>query len=133
MRLLWQTAVLVTLLTVPGLSATLYSNGAIKGTGGGNAIGNAGVEVTDSFVISSSSTVTGVSNVGLLVGPGNAPGGHVTWVISTAIDGGGSVLASGTNAALSSSFLFVNASGYWVYFASFSVSSVALTAGTPAE
>ena len=56
MRLLWQAA-LVTMLTVPGWSDVLYSNGPINGSVNAYVISGAN-EVSDSFVISANSTVT---------------------------------------------------------------------------
>jgi len=109
----------------------LYTDGAINGTIGAYDI-NASFsdEVTDSFTISSSSTVTGVSNIGLWVFSGDTLE-TLSWVISTSPDGGGTVEGSGAGVTLTKSlFLSDNSFGYDVYSASFSVSSVVLSAGT---
>ncbi|MGD1092330.1 MAG: hypothetical protein ABSB35_10095 [Bryobacteraceae bacterium] len=130
MRPLWQAAVLVSLLSVPGWSTTiLYSNGPINGSLGAYPIGyEVDFTVTDSFVISSSSTVTGISNIGLWDNPYNPPINELNWVISTSPDGGGSVLGFANGATLSNTYLFYN--GAAVYSASFSVNNLSLSAGT---
>jgi hypothetical protein len=129
MRLLWQAA-LVTMLTVPGWSDVLYSNGPINGSVNAYVISGAN-EVSDSFVISANSTVTGVSNIGLWVQGSGIPNTPLAldWVISTAPNGGGTVEDSGSGASLTSSAFVLNAP-YEVYSASFSVGSLGLAAGT---
>jgi len=139
MRLLSQAtllSMLLGLLSFPGWSAVLYSNGPINGTIDAhdiNSIPSGGsFETTNSFVISSTSTVTAVSNIGLWAA--NTPL-TVSWVISTAPAGGGTVMGSGSNVSLSTTFLkttsILTTSGFSsVYVASFSTGSVTLSPGT---
>jgi len=89
---------------------------------------NGGSEVTDSFVLSSDASVTGVSNVGLWVSNGDFPVA-LSWVISTAPDGAGTVEGSGAGVGLGASFLETVGS-FDIYAASFSTGAVALTPGT---
>jgi len=125
----WQAAALVSLLAVPAWSSVLYSDGGINGIIGANYI-NSGHEVSDSFTISSNSTVTMVSNVGLWTLNPDIPG-TVSWVISTSHDGGGTVEGSGSGVSLSTTFLELGQDpDYAIYSASFSVGSLALSAGT---
>jgi hypothetical protein len=120
-------AVLTSLVSVVGWGTTLYSNGAISQSIGGTMI-NGGFEVSDSFVLSTDAAVTGVSNVGLWVYTGDSPA-TLSWVISTAPDGGGTVESSGSGISLSTSFLST-VGIFDVYNASFSTGTVDLTAGT---
>jgi PEP-CTERM motif-containing protein len=100
--------VLSLMVAAPAFAATLYSNGAINGTiDAWNTC--CGFQVTDSFTISSSSTVTGFDG-GFWVAPGDTPV-HVDWSIGTAAFGSGS--GSGT-AALSNS-LFCAGCGFGFY------------------
>jgi hypothetical protein len=119
--------VVLSLMTVVGRGSTLYTNGPISGAIGGTSI-NQGFEVTDSFVLSFGSLVTGVSNIGLWVYTPDVPV-TLSWVISTAPDGGGTVEGSGAGVALSNSFV-ETVSSFDIYSASFSTGSVALSAGT---
>ena len=131
MQRIWQAAVLASLLSIPAWSTLLYTDGAINGTFSAYDINESySDEVTDSFTISSSSTVTGVSNIGLWVFTGDTPE-TLSWVISTSPDGGGTIEGSGAGVALTKSpFLSDNSFFYDVYSSSFSVSSVVLSAGT---
>jgi len=133
MRLLRQAA-LLSLLTVPGWSTILYNNGAINGTIAAHPI-NQSIEVTDSFVISSISTVMQVSGIGLWVDSSGSPDSpdipeELSWVVSTSPDGGGTVEGSASGVSLSTSFFGTVFSDYTIYSASFSVPSLTLAAGT---
>lgn len=125
----WQAVVLASVLSVPAWSTTLYTDGGIGDLLGGNYI-NEGYEISDSFTISSDSTVTTVSNVGLWVFNGDVPG-TLDWSISTSPDGGGTLEGSGSGVSLSTGF-FGDGGGttYTVYSASFPVGSLDLSAGT---
>jgi hypothetical protein len=131
MRLLRQ-VVLVSLLSVPAWSTTLYSNGAVNGATGGLDIDQPdGREVTDSFVISATSTVTQVSNLGLWTNSasGDSPL-ELSWVISTLPDGGGTVQGSASGEAFSSIVTFGTSGAFTVFSVSFAIPSVTLTPGT---
>jgi hypothetical protein len=116
MQRIWQAAVLASLLSIPAWSTLLYTDGAINGTFSAYDINESySDEVTDSFTISSSSTVTGVSNIGLWVFTGDTPE-TLSWVISTSPDGGGTIEGSGAGVALTKSpFLSDNSFFYDVY------------------
>jgi hypothetical protein len=126
-RLLWQAA-LLTLLTVPAWSATLYTDGPING-GSGGAFVCCSFETTDSFTIAADANATGVSNLGLWVPAGNTPT-LINWVISTAPDGGGTVEGSATGASFTSDTLHNVTGPYDVYNVAFSLGSIFLTPGT---
>jgi hypothetical protein len=126
-RLLWQAA-LVCLLTVPAWSTTLYSDGAINGSSGGEFV-CCGSETTDSFTIAANADATGVSNIGLWVTFGDTPL-LINWIISTAPDGGGTVEASASGVSLTTAFNNNVGTSYTVYNASFSLPSVLLGPGT---
>ena len=128
-RLLRQAA-LLTLLTVPAWSATLYSDGAING-GSGGAFVSGGSETTDSFSIAADANATSVSNVGLWITPQTSALLTINWLISTAPDGGGTVEGSATGASFTSDTLH-NTVGttYDVYNVSFSLGSIFLGPGT---
>lgn len=141
MRLLCQAAVLLSLLSVPGWSdQILYSNGGILGGATGTSYSIASPQpqsgVFDTFFISSDSTVTGISNIGLWVASGNTPL-SLSWAICLSIcaDLNGDplgVLASGSNVTLSSSRVQadVPAAGgpFDIFSASFSVNNLDLSA-----
>jgi PEP-CTERM motif len=126
MRLLSLVAV-VCALSVPGWSSLLYSNGAVNGTIFDTPVFHQR-EATDSFVLLSDATVTGVSNIGLWTNTGDTLN-TLSWVISTATDGGGTVLASATAIVPTLVPFGINGT-HTIYSAGFSVSSLALTAGT---
>jgi len=126
-RLLWQGA-LACLLTVPAWSTTLYSDGPINGTSGGDLV-CCGDEVTDSFVISAAADATGASNIGLWTFTGDTPL-LINWIISTAPDGGGTVEESASGVSLTTAFNNSAGGTYSVYNASFAIPSVFLTPGT---
>ncbi len=125
-----QAAVLASLAALPAWSNTvLYSDGAINGILGGNYI-NEGYEISDSFTISSGSTLDTVSNIGLWVDPADTPS-TLNWVISISPSGGGTVEGSGSGVSLSTSFLEDSADdNYAIFAASFSLGSLDLSAGT---
>jgi hypothetical protein len=141
MRLLCQAAVLLSLLSVPGWSdQILYSNGEILGGATGTSYSIASPQpqsgVFDTFFISSDSTVTGISNIGLWVASENTPL-SLSWAICLSIcaDSSGDplgVLASGSNVTLSSSIFQtgVPAAGgpFDIFSASFSVNNLDLSA-----
>lgn len=90
---------------------------------------NFGFEVTDSFTISSPSTIQGF-NFALWLEPGDTIS-SVDWAIGTSAFGTdlGSGTASGAN--LSSSFLFTNQYGYNIYEASVTGLNVHVIGGPP--
>ena len=108
----------------------LYSNGPVSGEVGGWTLYD-GYQVTDSFILSNPSTVTGVTFYSWSV-PGYTPPDTpltVDWEITTS-PLGGTVEASGTGAALTNVFLFTGRYGYSINSDSFSIPSVPLAAGT---
>jgi hypothetical protein len=127
MRIVWRVA-LVSVLTVPGWCSTLYSNGPIDGEDSAYTI-SGDVNVSDSFVISDDSIVTGASNIGLWVIEPYAPL-TLNWTISTSPAGGGTVEGSGSDVSLSTNFFGVSPDNHDVYSASFSIPSLDLAAGT---
>ncbi len=128
MRLLWQAAILC-LAVNSGRASTLYSNGSINGTAGAYTI-TGSINVSDSFVIASDSTILDVSNIGLWVSTETNAPLTLDWTISTAPAGGGTVEGSGTDVSLSTSFFGDTTPDDGVYSASFSVPSLNLAAGT---
>ena len=114
------------MVAAPAFAANLYSNGPINGTI--NAWNTCcGFLVTDSFNISSNSTVTGFDG-GFWVGPGDLPV-QVDWSIGTSAYG--NTLGSGT--AVLSNSLFCSGCGFGVYDIYTSTASglnVALLTGT---
>ena len=128
-------AIFLALLITPAWGDTLYSNGAIDGTVGAWTISTLGGTVwslSDSFTLTSDSTVTDLSNIGVWLLPGNTFT-SLDWIISTAPDGGGTVEDSASNAVPSTSTLLPPAYGqnfYSVFNVSFSVPDVSLAAGT---
>jgi PEP-CTERM motif len=123
--------VVLSLLPVPGWSAILYSNGPINGTINGydiNSIPAGGTfSISDSFTISSDSTVNEVSDIGLLAN--NIPLA-LSWVISTSPGGSGVVEAGESNADLATSFIGTTIYGLSLYSASFSVDGLDLSPAT---
>ena len=122
------TSVLLLALAVavcaPAGAITLYSNGPINGTI--NAWNTCcGFAVTDSFTISSNSTVTGFDG-GFWLGSGDTPV-QVDWAIGTSAFGNDK--GSGTS-ALSNVFFETNGFGYDIYTSTASGLSVALGPGT---
>jgi hypothetical protein len=123
MKTIYSLALLVTAL-VPASADVLYSNGPFNGTIGGFAI-NSDQAISDSFVLTSASTVTGVD-----FGAITAPGDSITslqWSIGTA-PGDGS-LGTGTSPT-TDAFLFTNSFDFRVESDSFSTGSISLGAAT---
>jgi hypothetical protein len=118
-------ALIFLLAAAPASAGVLYDNGPVNGTLDAFTI-NYGWTVTDSFGLSGASTVTGV-DLAVWAYPGDTPE-SVDWAITTD-PFGGSTFASGT-ASLANSFLFTNEYGYDIDQESFSISGVALGAGT---
>jgi hypothetical protein len=105
-------------------SADLYTNGPINGTENAYNI-NYGYAVSDSFVLSSASTVTGV-DFGAWTDPGD-PVTSVQWSIGTTP--GNSSLGGGV-ANTTDTFVFNNGYDFMIESDSFSTGSVSLGAGT---
>jgi hypothetical protein len=123
----------------------LYNDGAINGNLGSTFI-TFGDKAADSFVLSSATTLSGVT-VGLWSPPPDNPPGTpnppvtdnppliLDWSIWDASGPGGIggvVLDSGTGATLSDTFLFQQGGqgGYGIYQSSFALPSITLSAGT---
>jgi hypothetical protein len=122
-------ALMCLLLSAPASAGVLYDNGAVSGSSGGFQINSIYI-VANSFTLSSNSTLTGV-NFGLWATPTDTPF-SVDWTIWSAAGpgGGGTALNGPTTAALTNTFLFVNANNFSVYSSSFSLPSIALGAST---
>jgi hypothetical protein len=118
---------LFSLLSVSAWSAVLYTDGPINAAYTDTPIYHVR-EATDSFVISSDSAVTGISNLGLWINSADVIE-TLSWVISTAADGGGTVEASGSAITPTLAVVGTN-TGHTIYSASFAVSNLALSAGT---
>jgi hypothetical protein len=115
------------LMSIPAMATTVvYDNGPINGTQGSGAPTISGGAVTDSFLLSSDSIITGTANIGLWLDHNNAPS-SVNWSITSSPYSG--VLASGT-AAWNSTFLFTNAFNFDIYSGSFSIPDLLLVSGT---
>lgn len=120
-------------LAMPAWGTVLYTTGAIDGNTTADNIGS--FVVSDSFVLSSDSTITDLSNIGFWMA-GNVQPGTVDWTISTAPDAGGTVEGSQAGATPSSSTQllpatsFGGSNNYPVYNVSFSVPNLTLAAGT---
>jgi len=113
---------LLAMAVVPA-SADLYSNGPINGTLAAYDIFG-GQSISDSFVLSSASTVTGV-DFGAWTGLGDSIT-SVQWSIGTTP--GDSSLGGGV--ANTTDVLFSNSNGYTVDTDTFSTGSISLGAGT---
>lgn len=129
------------LLATSARADILYSDGAI-GQFGGEIYGgqwiSAGYTSSDSFVLTSDSIVTDLSNIGILVGSGDTVSDPhaqlvtLTWIISTAPGGGGVVEASGINVSPSGAtpLNLTYQSGYMdTYNVNFTVDNLTLGAG----
>ncbi len=109
-------------------AGVIYDNGPINGTLGAWTI-DEGIAASDSFLLTSSATLTGV-DFGDWIDPGATPV-SVQWGIGTSPDytnsagGGGSPVAALTNV-----FLGTNGAGYDMYTSSFSLPDITLPAGT---
>lgn len=120
------TVLCLLLATMPATASTLYSNGPINGTINAWTI-NYGYAVTDSFTLSGNSTVTGASNIGIWIAPGDTPL-SLDWAITSAAFGG-TTYGSGT-AALTVTPLYINGYGYQLDYVSLSIPNLNLGAGT---
>lgn len=142
MSLLCRAAVLLSLLCVPCWSAeVLYSNGGILGDAADGSYNLPALPqdgIFDTFSISSSATVTEVSNIGLWVVSGDTPL-SLSWFIcvSICVDSDGAqvgVLASGFDVSLSPSIVEsgvqATSGPFDVYSAGFSVDNLDLSAGS---
>jgi hypothetical protein len=125
-----KTPILLAALVALGMAraasaSVLYNNGPVNGQLDAFTV-NFGFIVSDSFVLGSNSTVTGVD-----FATWNFPGDtlqSIDWSITSGINGG-TTYASGT-ANPSNNFLFTNNFGYNMYGNSFSTGSQVLSAGT---
>jgi len=116
--------ILCLLMAAPATAGTLlYDNGPVNGTINSFTI-EGGYWTSDSFTLSSASTLTEVQ-IGLWVYP-TFTAGSVGWLIGTTPDD--SSLGSGTG-VLTDAFQFINADGYNIYESTFPL-SVPLAAGT---
>jgi len=120
------------LLTAPAWGTTLYSDGAINGTSNAQYL-DQGYAVSDSFVLSSDSTLTGVSNIGIWVTGGDTLTSF-DWIISTSPGGAGTLEGSGSGFSsateLTPTSSYGNSGAYNVYNVGFTISDLVLTAGT---
>jgi hypothetical protein len=122
---------LLLLLSIGAVTASagvLYDNSAQDGsTGTLDAWGiTSGISVTDSFILNSSWAITG-ANFASWVAPGD-PVTSVDWAI-TSDPFGGTTYGSGT-ASVTSSLLLNNFLDYDVFWGSFVIPNIELTAGT---
>jgi hypothetical protein len=117
-------------IAAPVMASTLYSNGPINGTV--NAWNTCcGLIVSDSFVLSSSSTITSF-DAGLWVGPGDSPA-STSWAISAGNPSflGGTVVAGGSGNYSNSLYCFGCGLGVFdIYTSTLSGLNVSLGAGT---
>ncbi len=126
-RLILSFAALALLMSGAGQvnAAVVYDNGPINGTVKAWTI-NFGYQVTDSFTVSSPTTLTG-AQIGLWVYPGGSPT-SVEWSIGSAPYG--SNISSETGAGLTNVFQYNNSFGYDVLESTFSLTGVLSTART---
>lgn len=112
-------------VVAPASASTLYDNGPINGSYSGIQISTE--VISDSFTLSSASTLTG-AQVGLWLYP-NFPGGvpiRVDWQLGSTP--GASNFGSGTS-LFTNTFLYNNGSGYNIYQSDFAITG-SLSAGT---
>ena len=119
------------LLTIPASADVLYSNGPINGTNTAYDIDAAGSwALSDSFVLLSDATVTGLSHIGIWVPQGETLT-SLNWTISTDPGDGGTIESFAVNASPSTASLVGQYfTVYDIYNVSFSVPNLNLTAGT---
>ena len=103
----------------------LYDNGPINGTIDAWNI-NYGFSTANSFTVSSQSTISGV-NFGDWVSPGDTPT-QVEYLITTQAFGGSTLIDQ--TATLASTYVGTNAYGFDLYSSAFTISGLALSAGT---
>jgi len=118
------------LVAAPAMASTLYSNGPINGTvDAWNTC--CGLIVSDSFTLSSNSTVTSFDG-GFWVGPGDSPA-STSWAITTGNPSflGGTVVASGSGSYSNSLYCLGCGLGVFdIYTSTLSGLNVSLAAGT---
>ena len=130
MKLRFALVVIPLILCLPLAAQTLYDNGPINGNIGAYAFTGAyGWQMADSFVLGSSSTITGFS-IGAWVYPGDQPV-STSWEILTGGPdfNGGTVVAQGT-ANFSNTYWGLGFGSYDVYTSTVSGLNVNLSAGT---
>ena len=108
--------------SAPAFAGTLYSNGPVNGTFDAVTI-NGGQEISDSFTLTSTSTITG-ADFGAWLFTGDTLS-SVDWSIGTTPFGGSVSTASTTGV-----FDFNNGGGFDIYTESFSTGSLTLGPGT---
>jgi hypothetical protein len=111
-----------TMVSVPALAGTLYSNGPVNGYVDAFTICS-GLSVSDSFTLTSTSTITGID-----FGAWAVPDGayiSVNWSIGTIPFSGTQTTATTTNV-----YDFSNTKGFLIYTESFSTGSLTLGPGT---
>lgn len=119
------------LLAIPAWGDILYSSGPIDDTAAWDSFASLPFTLSESFAIASPSYVTDLSNMGIVIADGYTFT-NFTWTISTGADGSGTVEATDTVSAPStSSFIVAETPGEWdLYNMSFSVPDVLLAAGS---
>ena len=120
------------LMAAPACADVLYSNGPIGVNIDAFYLG--GNIISDTFTLSSNSTLVGVSNLGIWVDNGGTPA-NFDWIISTDVYGGGTVEASGTWSGTPTEITADNGSGQNIYHDSvwnvgFTLPNLNLLAGT---
>jgi hypothetical protein len=129
MRTLLLSVIAAALLLAPATltaSTIVYDNGAINGTVDAWSIATNlyGYEVSDSFTLAATATLTG-ADVGLWVGGGDTPS-SLTWYIGTSFFDA----SQGTGTVTPSNNYWGNAYGYDIYDSTFSLPSITLGPGT---
>jgi hypothetical protein len=104
----------------------VFNNGAINGNFGASTISGAGPVAADDFGFKTGVTLLQAEQVGIWVQSGAVPL-SLDWAVTDSP--GGTILTGGTNVAVTSTFLFNNASSLDVYAVSFSLGNFVLTAG----
>jgi hypothetical protein len=116
---------LVLLGGAPARAQLVYDNGPINGTIDAFTI-NSGFVVSDSFAVSSPTTLTG-AQIGLWLNPGDSPT-SVDWSIGTSTFG--SDISSGTGAILTDTFEFSNSFEYNIDEDTFALNGVLVPSTT---
>ena len=125
MRIASLTLLCLALAVLPASAQTVYSNGPINGTTDAWTI-NYGYIVSDTFFLSSNSTVGGFDFAAW-----EFPGDSVLtvdWSV-TSLENGGTLYGGGT-ASVTQQFISQNAYGYWEYEVSATGLNVPLSGGT---
>lgn len=111
-------AVLCLLVAAPAeADSLLYDNGFVNGTINGYLIGAGGYQLSESFTVSSNSTLT-VAQMGLWVPSGETPT-SVDWAIGTVV--GGSDIASGTSTFFNQTIVGTDSGFYDIYQSSLDI------------